>query len=42
MPETRISSATYSDLSNVQTDYSVDDAQTDGVTDQKETTYLII
>jgi len=39
MPETNISSATVSDLTNVIPDYSVNSESTDGVTDQDETTW---
>lgn len=39
MPETSISSATASDLTNAITDYSVDAQQTDGAGDQKEFTW---
>ena len=40
MPETLIGSATASDLTNTQTDFSVDTQETDGATNQKETTYM--
>lgn len=39
MPETDIGSARASDLTNTITDYSVDPQSTDGVSDQKETTW---
>lgn len=39
MPETDIGSADYSDLTNQITDYSVDPVSTDGIQDQKETTW---
>lgn len=40
MPETEISSAVTSDLSTAVTDYSVDTRLTEGVTEQKETTWM--
>ena len=39
MPETKIGSAVASDLSNAQSDFSVDTVSTDGPVDQKETTW---
>lgn len=39
MPDTDIDSADYGDKKNTITDYSVDNASTDGAQDQKETTY---
>lgn len=41
MPETNLGNLDYSDLTNAVTDYSVDSETTDGVYDQKETTYQI-
>jgi hypothetical protein len=41
MPETDIGSTAVSDLTNAQTDWSVDSANLDSPTDQKETTYQI-
>ena len=40
MPETKISSTNVSDLTNNQSDYSVDSQETDGVMDQPETEYM--
>ena len=40
MPPLDISSAIASDLTTAITDYSVDTTQTDGATDQKETTWM--
>ena len=40
MPQTDISSAEASDLTNAMTDYSVDSATTDAAADQKETTWM--
>ena len=40
MPETRITSASASDLSNAITDYSVPSQSTDGASDQKETSWI--
>ena len=39
MPETDMSKLDYSDLTTQVTDYSVDTETTDGIADQKETTY---
>lgn len=39
MPETNIEKAKISDYSDAVTDYSVDTAQTDGITEQKESTW---
>jgi len=40
MPQTRINSASESNLTNAITEYSVDTQSTDGVSDQKETTWM--
>jgi hypothetical protein len=41
MPETNIGNLDYSDLTNSIDDWEVDEEITDGVSDQKETTYII-
>ncbi|NHZ84431.1 MAG: phage portal protein [Planctomycetia bacterium] len=40
MPQTRIDSTSASDLTNAITDFSVDNASTDGASEQKETTWI--